>query len=324
VNGRLKRFTVPLAGGSALLAVVAVAQFGSLLDGSATTTFTTSQGLPSEQSHALHARADAIFESFNGTTRQRNASGALQAWALNGAMDDCMRAAGFPEWDWSSTRNIAPRTNALGPSVFFAKPLAHSYSNALRDMAEAVRAEQQLREEVLTPAEDAAVGACVEATPSTSDSVADAASTPKVVQELRSAWWAMLASLDEKFGDLARYSECFDSSAASRNLDVGADSWQAQLAVFAPRASQMPSDDDPELADGAPWLTFLDAESQLESADWQCRRDVYEDHLDEVDVAVSAFAQEHAAEIGDAEVAWRAIEAQAAELGFHGQPGSLD
>lgn len=325
MNERARRAVAPLASCAAVLTLVAAAsQLGAQLSRDNGSAFVSADGLPSASSTAVQARADEVFETLDGTVRQRNASGALQAWSLNGAMDQCMEREGFAAWDWSTTRNIAPRTNALATSVFFASPLSHSYSNALMDMAESARAEQKKRMATLSPEEDAAVGRCLEATPRAPDSAATTVSTPDGVPDLRSAWWAMLRSWDRQFGDVDDYHACFATASSASGLDAGADSWQQELAGLAPSPLDMPSSETSAQATAPAWSVFRRTEALLETVDWQCRRAAYADHLDEVDAAVSAFAQTHAETIDRAQVGWRDIEDRAAALGFHGQSGSLN
>lgn len=87
------------------------------------TTDSDAAASPSVDSIRVQAHANRVFERFHGTQRQRNAGGVLQAYALNGAMDRCMEQAGVPSWDWSATRNTAPRVHATATSVFFSEPM---------------------------------------------------------------------------------------------------------------------------------------------------------------------------------------------------------
>lgn len=313
------------SGGAATVALViaSTAGIGAWLNGDRD--FVSASGQPNVASDIVQAKANAVFESFNGTVAQRDASGVLQSWALNGGMDTCMQSEGFPEWDWSATRNVAPRTNALDTSVFFAAPLGHSYSNALIDMAPAILAEKAVRERELSNEEAVAVSRCVESTKATSDEAATQASIPVVVQHLRNKWWAMLTSLDERYGNVQEYDACFAREAKS--LAVSAtqgDSWKAGLANLVPSASEVPQSADEPFADGGPWSVFVTAEAQLEAVDWGCRSGVYESHLADVEAAIAEFASKNAADIEAAKAAWADVEKSAAELGFMGQSGSLE
>jgi len=319
------RLVVPVAAAAAVSLIVAGASVSGLV-GQRHNSFSVSVDPPSDTSLALHARANEVFEAFNGTVRQRDASGVLQAWSLNGAMDKCMEDAGFPQWDWSATRNAAPRTNALGTSVFFSEPMVHAYSNALMDIVESSRAEERLRTSVLTPDEDAAVGKCLEATPVTSDEAATSYSTPEVAAALRSHWWVMVDSFDSKYGDMSAYTSCFGRGDRELEVDLGVtgDSWQQVLAELAPPPSKTPPDAASQLTTAPAWSSFTQTEALVESIDWTCRAAIYEAHLDEVESAVDQFLADHADEIAQAQAEWLKVEQRATELGFYGQDGSID
>lgn len=315
MNDSIRRRLAPFAAAAAV-AVVAAAGATGVLPGGHRDPFTTPNEQPSVASSELQATANKTFEAFNGTVRQRNASGLLQAWSLNGAMDQCMDAAGFPQWDWSATQNLAPRTNALGVSRFFAAPNSHAYSRALMDTVVAARAEHRLRQQVLSPEEDAAVGRCLETTKPTSDSTADAASTPAVVRQLRDEWWAMLARLDQDLGDTDAYLGCFSAGRASFGLEaaVTGDTWQQYLAQHAPTPTDTPASASSPLATASAWRRFTDAEAQLETIDWTCRAQTYEAGIARVNDAVAAFAADHADQIARAQDEWAQIETRAAAL----------
>lgn len=307
--------------GAAAVTVACLAVGAGMLTGQSPTSAATDP----RSVESVHANADALYESFNGTVGQREASGVLQAWSLNGAMDQCMEAGGFSDWDWSRTRNGAPRTNSMDTSVFFARPSAHAYSNALMDMSDSLRAEEGLRAETLTPEEDAAVSTCLESTRSVSDETASVASTPAVARDLRDAWWSMLADVDARYGSIETYNECFASQAS--NLPIAGtdgDTWKAALSQYAPQASLIPRDKNDPLVRGGEWQEFLSLESALEAVDWECRADVYAGHISEVAAEVDLFERDHEVEIDGAARAWLEVEGAAQELGFHGQAGSLD
>ncbi|MCL8026975.1 hypothetical protein [Nocardioides bruguierae] len=285
-------------------------------------------GDSSADTDQLQTEANAVFSRFNGTVEQRNASGVIQAWTLNGAMDQCMSEAGYPQWDWSATRNLAPRTNALGTSVFFTDPQGGSYSHALMDVVDASRLEEDLRSEELSEAETVAVQGCVKSTPPTSDDTTSQQSTPSEAVQLRSEWWSMLTALDAKYGDSEAYASCFrdraDQIATPDGDHLTADTWVMYLGSHAPAGSDTPSTTDPPSTYSSAWNAYIGLEADVESVDWACRSPVYEEHSDEVLDAVSRFAVDNAAAIAAAEDGWDTIVTRAAQLGFHGQSGSLD
>lgn len=312
-NSSRRGLWVLLASSATALAVIALA---SLAGGRfAPSGIHERAASPTDASLEVQHYADEVFEGFNGTMAQRQASGMLQAWALNGPMDACMEAAGFPEWDWSSGHRAAPRTNALDASDWFAAPLNPSYSNALRDSVEYLAQEKALRAEVLSDNETSAVVECANTTPATSDDEADRASTPEVVSQLRNRWWSMLEGWDSKYGDAEAYESCFDAAVQGSSLDgASAESWRRTLAEAAPEPGDVPS---PSVADknfSAPWNNFLDLEKSLVGADWSCRREVYETHYRDISRDIEQFAADNAGAIEQAGRAWESIVKRAAEL----------
>jgi hypothetical protein len=270
---------------------------------------------PGQASADLHSRADSVFERFNGTQAQRNAAGLLQAWALNGAMDQCMESAGFPDWDWSAAHHAAPRTNALEPSLFFAPPMNHSYSNSLRDSTTFLAAEETLRTETLSKHETDVVVECANSTPSVSDDAASDASTPPLATKLRDQWWDMLESWQTRYGDVDDYNECFAKAAEGLPVDTTrGDSWKGDLSSFVPPAGEIPPANEGDVAAGDAWQGFLELEAALETADWSCRQGTYETHLGDITDDINAFAAEHSSEISDAASAWGDVESRAAQL----------
>lgn len=65
-------------------------------------------------------------------------------------------------------------------------------------------------------------------------------------------------------------------------------------------------------------------EESLETADWRCRGEVYNDHIEDVLDAVNDFADRNADEIAAIQEGWEAVVDRAEDLGFTGAPGSLD
>ncbi|UFN44561.1 hypothetical protein [Nocardioides okcheonensis] len=269
---------------------------------------------PSAESLAFQDRAGAVFERFDGTPEQREASGLLRAWAINGAMGTCLAAEGFPEWDWSRGRDAAPRTDALGTSTWFAAPLAHTYSDSPRASVRFLHDQEELESSEPPPDQDAAIGRCLSSTPGASDGTVRAASTPRVVERLREAWWSMLAGWDTTYGDQRAYDACFTEASGGMTPDAEVGSWRGELARRAPRAADVPAPGADEQMYSAAWRDFLALEASWEEADWLCRADVYEARLDQVARDVEEFAREHAEEIERAARAWDDVVARAALL----------
>ena len=279
----------------------------------------------SASSTELDAEARAIFQAFNGTRLQNDASGVLQAWALNGAMDVCMAARGYPEWDWSQGRNYAPDLDPLTNSIFFAQPL----DNTVSETAVSIRPRMVAEEELMSDDPDAttleAIRDCVESTPEQSDDAVAKTSQPLNVTQLREDWWRMMYDLDDRFGDVEAYNECMADSDLSILNEQGrsVEELDEALNSLVPGADQIPASATADAASDA-WQRLLSAEREVSAADWRCRADVYNAHVDDVRAAVANFAARHAAEIDLARQGWQAIEVRAGELGFSAQTGEFD
>lgn len=276
-----------------------------------------------QNSAAVQEVANQVFESFSGTPAQRDASGVIQAWVLNGEMDQCMDRLGFPEWDWSRVRNQAPRTDALSPSIFFKDPAGAAYSSAMRDIADAIDAEESARVGNPPVGQIEAIDTCVAGSRSTSDSAADAAATPDGVADLREKWWSMLGAIDGKFGDTGAYDECFAAAVPPNGIDalVTGESWPAVLSQQLPPAADIPS--AAEATPSAAWAKFVGIEHRWEAADWACRAHVYNGHIDDLAAAIDDFATAYATDIERVQDGWDQVEARARELGFDADKGTV-
>ena len=275
---------------------------------------------PHGQSALIQARANEVFESFSGTQYQRNASGVIQAWSLNGAMDTCMAEQGHPEWDWSTIRNLAPRTDALSTSNWFDDPVGGGYSTAMLDIAPGIRAEYLARTTSPPKDQSAAVDLCIERTPTTSDDAADVESIPAGLAGLRDEWWSMVEDFDAEHGDTDGYNSCFAQVVEKPGFT--GDTWEVILQQSLPAATQLP--DHAGAEPSKEWTAFLELEEFLEAADWRCRGEVYNDHIEDVLDAVNDFADRNADEIAAIQEGWEAVVEHAEDLGFTGAPGSLD
>jgi len=45
------------------------------------------------------------------------------------------------------------------------------------------------------------------------------------------------------------------------------------------------------------WRRLLDVEREVDQADWKCREDVYDGHVEDAEQAIAAFAARHSHEI---------------------------
>lgn len=136
----------------------------------------------------------------------------------------------------------------------------------------------------------------------------------------------MLDSLDRKFGDAEKYSDCL----ARVSLDgvghpiLGPDDATLALTEMLPDPRELPSSTNDPNAQSVEWRALLSAERTWEEADWECRQEVYSNHLDEVASAVDQFASVHAADIAVIRVGWSEILENASKLGFDGSYGSIE
>lgn len=277
---------------------------------------------PLSDSASVQARADALYESFNGSTRERDAGAVLQAYALNGGMDGCMEAAGFPGWDWSMPRAKNPVNHGLETTTFFAPPLTLRHTDALLEAAPAIRADAKARTVTLNEDEDAAVGRCIETVPPTSDD--SGVSSPATATQLREVWWDMLDGLDTEYGDGAKYHSCI----AERDIPgLGAirspTEATERLTELHPSTADLPvSATDPAVR-SAEWLRLVEAESAWTQVDWLCRSATYNEHLADVAAALDEFEEQHAQQIVAARSGWNEISSAATKLGYDGTYGVI-
>lgn len=199
---------------------------------------TASAAPPVEESAAIQKKADAIFELFNGSKLQRDAGAVLVAHSLNGGMDSCMEAAGYPEWDWSMPRAQNPVGHGLESSIYFAEPYARAYSTAAMQTSGAIRADLAARTAEFSKQETIAITKCVDSVPPASDEAASA--TPPEASRLRVQWWAMIGALDDKFGS-DQYARCLVSEPVSGLGTVGSrDEAVNALTLLEPEPTALP------------------------------------------------------------------------------------
>jgi hypothetical protein len=185
------------------------------------------------------------------------------------------------------------------------------------ESAEASQADAAALSRELSPEEDSAVGECLDTVPRVSDE--EAAPAPPAAARLRDQWWAMLRDLDEKYGDGSAYAKCLsDSNIDGLEQITSPDEATYALYDLLPPADLRPTSADAPQADGAPWRNLLAAEAAWEQADWECRGNVYNDHIADVAAAIDTFAAAHATDITQARLAWEETLARAEALGYDG------
>lgn len=281
------------------------------------------EAVAATDSESVQSQADQVFESFNGTPAQRDASGVVQAWKLNGAMAECISAAGSPGWDWAGVRDRAPRTDGLGTSVFFKRPTSAAYSTAMMDTAEAIVAENKARTTGPAPEQEKAIDQCLKSESGSSDDAADVAATPLIVRTLRDQWWSMLSGFDAQYGDPRAYEQCFEEVVGADGADalVTGESWPMTLSQILPPAADIAA-----AAKGEPtarWKEFASIEARWERADWACRADVYNEHLPQITSAIDRFRRDHVEDIAAAQRGWSQTVARAITLGYDPRTGEV-
>jgi len=279
---------------------------------------------PSDESLRVQALSDAVYSSFDGTQAERDAGAVLQAYALNGGLDQCMEQAGYANWDWSVPRAQNATTPGLGTSEFFGPPLAQEHTTALLESAASAKADQKARTRTLTPAQDKQVRVCLDTTPPAAGD--DALNSPPEASRLRELWWTMLRDLDEKYGDPYAYAQCIADSTAAGLPDgvTSADSVSTALSTLHPETQNLPESRQDPLTASSEWQALVRAEAAWEAVDWGCRGEVYNRHIEAVGSAVQEFSETHAEEIVVARTQWEEITKEAASLGYDGTFGPVD
>jgi hypothetical protein len=266
--------------------------------------------------------AQEVYDSFSGTVRQRNAWGVVRAYVANHRMDDCMAAAGYPDWDWSRSRLHAGPEDALRTSVWFAEPDARFISQPLVVHKRELVAEAAMNSDDVSPARQAAVGTCASAARGPSptphpDAVRLTTRKPQMAWKLTARWDAALSGADEAAEDPATYYSCLDAAHLQilRRTDLPATELGEAVSTLAPANAHIPSSPTDPVARSEQWRALLREEKVITDADWACRKDVYHRHIVDLAPLVIAFASEHAREIATAQRQWRdlAVEAQALE-----------
>jgi len=267
----------------------------------------------------LEAQARETFEAINGTPVQNDAAGVLRAWAINGAMDRCMEAHGYPGWDWSQGRTVAPAADPLSASTFFARPLGMPVSETALEIRTQIAGEEALMAVHPDKAENAVIDICIEQTPPAPDARVSRASQPPQAQRLREAWWQLTYDIDAEFGDLERYHRCLDDAHLSVLEESGQPAGELGevMASLVPASNDIPAsvDADPSTFSAA-WRHLVDTERDVSQVDWACRADVYTAHVDEVAAAIATFADDHAEQIDQTRRAWADVLERAEALGF--------
>jgi len=265
----------------------------------------------------LQGEANRVYASFAGNRMENDAAGVLQAWALNGSMDQCMAEAGFPEWDWSTARNYGVNPgNGLGGSDLFEEPLRLSFAlAAIASKGAAEREAARMGEEPSGPLA-AAIDVCA-ADPEVREGSDETAPSMRAITRMRNRWFSFVGGLD-KYGDVAGYYRCLQAADLDVLQETGQpiDNLDVALSMSYPsRASEIPGSLDAPITSPA-WRHAVELEQQFAKASWNCRADIYETHADQVLGDVLAFEDEWASEITGIAADWDAVVTRAEALGW--------
>jgi hypothetical protein len=307
------------------VAVVTVLAGGAVVLGSEEPRLVKPADVPSVGAD-VRARAAEVYASFTGTERQQNAGHVLRAYAQNGAMDGCMAAKGFPEWDWSVSRAYATPQDPLGYGTWFAEPNRPVLSDPLIAHRQRMLAEEEMNRDDIPDDEDAAIGEC---TASLDDKLTEeeieALSRSATAAKLMDAWVNMVQNVSDQAADADSYLRCMDEAEIPVLDDKGipASEMWGGFSTLGPRDGKIPTSASDPLVMGEAWQEFLAAERVITDADWTCRRDVYTAHIADVGKAIDQFEADHGQEFEQVRQEWAEIETEARNLGHTGQVGPL-
>ena len=112
----------------------------------------------------IRVRVDALYESWHGTTEDRQAADVVLAYELNGAFDECVEDAGYDQ-DWRATINTAVEWPALQPTRWLRDPMRLWSAPQLLSYADVSGDEDS---DVADPKQHDAIDRCREENPSVS------------------------------------------------------------------------------------------------------------------------------------------------------------
>ena len=272
----------------------------------------------------VQSLAASVYESVAGTQHQQNAGFIMRAWVFNHAMDECMSKQGYPEWDWSASRQYARPTDPLASSIWFATPHRAQRSELLMSQQRRLLAEETMNQES-APERQKTILECSLSTPDASEAAAEAATRPTSASKLVEEWNEMVSDAGADAGDASTYYDCMDSSDVTVLDDSNLPSTELAraLSMIDPPARDTPRTPTDSSARSEVWLRFVALEKEATDADWQCRKDVYLANIGNLPSLINDFVAEHRDEIDQAKSGWEFLEAEAAGVGYTGQPGPL-
>lgn len=249
----------------------------------------------------------------------------MRAYVLNFGMDRCMQAAGYPDWDWSLSRQYAGPVDPLASGVWFGEPNRPFRSQQLVAQQRRLRADDTMNADDVSPQRQAAVLSCVNSTPRASDSEAESATMPPVVAQLVSEWSNTISAAAAAAADTSAYYECMDAAKIPVLVGTGLPATELSEAIstLGPNSADIPASPSDPAAAGDAWQSFLRSEKTITDADWSCRQDVYQRRIGDLVPVITRFATEHSTEMADAQAQWERVAKEAADVGFTGQVGAL-
>ena len=167
---QMRRAAVPLLAGVAVIAglgapiLLASGSDGQSRHAASVVTYeewrSEPSGLPGA---AVRRRAQEIYESFAGTSEERDADGFVHAYQSMGSMDVCMDDAGYPEFDWTLGRLPGVPVDPLIATQWFGAPFHNSLSANEMAFRNFGLAEAWHNRDDATPDEQAAWATCSQA-----------------------------------------------------------------------------------------------------------------------------------------------------------------
>jgi hypothetical protein len=264
--------------------------------------------------------AQTLFERWHGTDEQRAAAEVLVAYRENGHTAHCMRAHGF-HWDWSTSKQGVTPVDALGLTFWLAQP--HALVN-VRDMLAvnaARRAGVRMNSPVpRPPAEEKVLTHCVNSYQGISDDDVEALRRPPSTEKLMATWVDALSSITKGFGSTQDYYRCMTKEHLSllHGKPYGDVNFGTAIIEATPPPGKVPR---PGEHPNPQWRRFVTLDTEIATADWNCRKGVYDEGIALMAPLLERFESAHKAEIRTSELGWRHVEQQAVSLGWNPDTG---
>ena len=251
------------------------------------------------------------YVQWAGTPTEHEAAEVVVAFEFNGEYSQCMAQRGYSR----------PWQNSIAPPPVYKRPLLVSFWAAGPSegaaLQEAINYEVGQRQELAANSVEAtgeeadAEADCREANPGASDDEIAATREPNTA--LLDAWTKSMQPVVEAGGWFDPWEACMTESGLLESL--GVDSLEAAQGRVSPNlpVGSVPIGDEPSTPE---WRDLGAAEAAYSSVDWACRRDVRASLGDEVEIAVTGFAAQHADMISRAREQWDEIVARAKSLGW--------